>query len=241
MPEAVVSNSIPMSGRQPRYGWSQYFSEEFENIENMLAAFREMNSALYETKQDHSAVSYGIYLIHGLIMDRLKVVAGEAKQFIAGAADTKSEEMPELGFGVDEALMELIGEIAGAALIDAGYEVDMDDATTWPEGLMGEHIGRVGRFYNELIAKLKGEGKFDLLTVGSLLPWLELRIRSEVIGGKAEAEFDDTSLRDRLIVEQSKSGVSAAELSQAFNLRRGAVERIIARLTATDEDERKAV
>lgn len=87
----------------------------------------------------------------------------------------------------------------------------------------------------------EGEGKFDLLTVGSLLPWLELRIRSEVIGGKAEAEFDDTSLRDRLIVEQSKSGVSAAELSQAFNLRRGAVERIIARLTATDEDERKAV
>ncbi|WP_085025316.1 hypothetical protein [Ensifer aridi] len=241
MPEAVASNSIPVSNRQPRYGWKQHFSEEFENIDYMLAAFREMNSALYETKQDHSEVSYGVYLIHGLIMDRLKVVAGEAKQVIANA--TERAALPELESGFDEALLERIGEMAGAALLDAGYELDMEDATTWPEGLMLEHTGRIGRFYNELIAKLNEAGRFDLLTVGSLLPWLELRIRREVMGAEAARDLGDTSLRDRLIVEQAKSGVSAADLSQAFNLRRGAVERIIARLTVEEEEEeaRKAV
>lgn len=249
MPEAVASNSTRMPEGQPKYGWKQHFSEGYEEVDAMLAAFREMNSALYETKQDHSNESWGIYLIQGLIMDRLKEVSKQVAGYLGTVEPV--QKLPALSPGLDAAVLMRIVEIRTQALLDAGVLADRD--APWPEGLGGNNFQKAGTYYNDLVNKAYDEGEIDLLTIGSYLPWLEMRIRRDLgvapTGEEVQTAHpeenpdthDNQSLRDRLIAEQVDAGVSVTEISQAFGIKRATVERIIGRLTATEEESRKAV
>lgn len=236
MPEAVVSNSTRTPTGQPKFGWKRHFSEGFEDVDAMLSAFREMNSALYETKQDHSHESRGIYLIQGLIMDRLRLVSDEITAYV-GQEEASVPTM--LGRGIDLAIWQQINNMDARVLLDAGMIDDPDGP--WPDGVSDGHAERVARGYNDIVTKAQEDGSVDLLTIGSYLPWLELRIRREIGAEVVAPGQSDTSFRDRLIVEQSQKGISPSDLSQAFGIKRASIERIICRLTATEEESRKAV
>lgn len=249
MPEAVASNSTRMPEDQPLYGWKHQFSVDYEEIDAMLAAFREMSAALYETGEDHSKDSFGIYLIQGLIMSRLKEVSEQVAGYLGTIEPV--QELPALSPGLDAAVLMRIVEIRTQALLDAGVLADRN--APWPEGLGEDNFGKAGTYYNDLISKVYDEGDIDLLTIGSYLPWLEMRIRRDLgvaptgeEGQTARVEEhpvtdDNHPLRDRLIAEQAEAGVSVSEISQAFGIKRATVERIIGRLTATEADSRKAV
>ena len=78
----------------------------------------------------------------------------------------------------------------------------------------------------------------SLLEAGSLLPWLEMKIAREIAPDDAQAAGDTAKpdqspveLRDRLIADQANRGISAADLSRAFNMRKAAIKKIIARLS----------
>lgn len=248
MPEAVASNSTRMPGGQPPYGWKQRFSEGYEEVDAMLAAFREMNSALYETKQDHSRESWGIYLIQGLIMDRLNAVSDQVRGYLGLVEPMK---LTGLERGLDTAVLMRIFDIRAQALLDAGEVTDLDGP--WPEGVGADNSKWAAIYYNALVAKALEEGPADLLTIGSYLPWLEMRIRRDLgVASSGEqapsarsdehpVNDDNQSLRNRLIAEQAEAGVSVSEISQAFGIKRATVERIIGRLTAEEEESRKAV
>lgn len=249
MPEAVASNSTRLPEDQPLYGWKHQFSVDYEEIDAMLAAFREMSAALYETGEDHSKESFGIYLIQGLIMSRLKEVSEQVAGYLGTIEPV--EELPALSPGIDAAVLMRIVEIRTQALLDAGILADRD--APWPEGLGGNNFQKAGTYYNDLINKAYDEGDIDLLTIGSYLPWLEMRIRRDlgIAPPREEAPStrpdehpvndDNQSLRNRLVAEQAEAGVSVSEISQAFGIKRATVERIIGRLTATEEESRKAV
>ena len=118
--------------------------EEFEDINHMLTAFNHMSLALIDSKEDESNHSYGMLLIHRLIMAKLD-------------------------------------EVAGAA---------MDEANALnPRSNAGRTLG----------------------------------------------------LRESLIAHGIAQAASAADLSQALNLRKASVERIIARLSGAEVESRKAV
>ncbi|MBT9373436.1 hypothetical protein [Rhizobium sp. CSW-27] len=93
--------------------------------------------------------------------------------------------------------------------------------------------GRPTSQYFHMVRHKLGASR-DQFEAGSLLPWIEMKIRrdAERVSATLEAGTSDTiSLRDQIISQKAREGISPADLSQAFNLRRSAIDRIIARLT----------
>jgi hypothetical protein len=211
MPEAVASNSIPVSNGQPLIGLSSILSDQFDDVDSMLKAFSTMNSLLLESGEDHSDQSYGVFLIHRLIMARLTEVADMAK---AGVRVVKEAEKVaaeyNVGLGDDRGLwielVDKVGDLVTNALIDAGIELDGDDVISWPKDLQKRHFDLTLCHYKKMMEKVNRSR--DPLEVGSLLPWLELMIRREVLG-------DDAT-------------------------KQAAVDRIIERVTEVEGDARKA-
>lgn len=103
--------------------------------------------------------------------------------------------------------------MSARALLDAGKIDDMDGE--WSEGMAREHLKHVRQGYVDLVEKVREDGSLDLLTIGSYLPWLELRIRREVGADEVTPDLSDTSFRDRLIMDQSQKGISPSDLSRA--------------------------
>ncbi len=92
-------------------------------------------------------------------------------------------------------------------------------------------IGSIVSSFNALIRQL--EGQLNSLEAGSLLPWLEMRIRSQLSSGVTTAGMPKpVSIRDTVIAEQAMAGFTTNELSQAFNLKHETIERIVRRLSA---------
>lgn len=118
--------------------------EEFEEISAMLTAYNHMSLALIDGGDDESEYSFGMHLIHKLIMAKLDEVAGVA----------------------------------------------MDEA--------------------------------------------------DALNPRSDA-YRALGLRKSLIAHGMAQAASAADLSQALNLRKASVERIIARLKGADAEARKAV
>jgi hypothetical protein len=91
-----------------------------------------------------------------------------------------------------------------------------------------------------LVAKL--DGCRHLLDAGSMLPWLELKIRREV-GLTTEGHeptkvpdelyADPKNLRDQFIAEKINQGLSLSHISQALNVKVSAIDRVMRRLTET--------
>lgn len=91
-------------------------------------------------------------------------------------------------------------------------------------------VGPVTSSFNALIRSLDGE--LNALEAGSMLPWLETRIRNKLSEQvKALQRPKPVSIRDAVIAEQAAAGFSVNELSQAFNLKQETIERIVRRLT----------
>ncbi|MBX8801574.1 hypothetical protein HBA92_12490 [Ochrobactrum sp. MR28] len=100
------------------------------------------------------------------------------------------------------------------------------------------------RYYHRLLEKLDGED--DLLIVGSMFPWLEMKIRKDL--GASISELTDKealpreegwaaprSLRDEFIAEKLKQGFSVQYISQALNIRVSAIEKAMTKLAEKDQ------
>ncbi|KGD95690.1 hypothetical protein [Rhizobium sp. YS-1r] len=183
------------------------------------------------------------------------------------AVDSNSIPMPEGQPDDFTAVLNLTGALAytliemmiTARLEKRAAEAAPADArvTIWPE--LFNHVERIvadvyadhgldlpepghgrptSQYYHKLLRKL--EGSRDPFEAGMLLPWLEIEIREDASRLAAVGiKRDDTSLRDRLIAEQASVGISPADLSQAFSLKRAAIERIIARLNGENQEGRR--
>jgi len=127
-------------------------------------------------------------------------------------------------------LFERIEEIVSNVYADHGLDL--------PEPGYGRPTSQ---YFHQVRRKL-GASR-DQFEAGSLLPWIEMKIRNdagELAAALESGMADSLSLRDRIIAQEAKKGVSSADLSQAFNLKRAAIDRIIARLNDGSEDQRKA-
>lgn len=255
MPEAVASNSTPApegqakrkierpAGIPPCYDkfyfkkLPPYVSQGFEAIEEMLKAHGVMVAAVMERGDDFSLYANGVHMIYRLILLRLDAIVNdvderieemEGRQFVQGKSSTE--------------LLERIGAMVAAAYTASGVEMDLDTMLEWSKEMRNVYFGATSNYFRELEAKMEGDN--HLLTAGSLLPWLELKIWNEIAGVNLASDGvtgEDIPLRDRLIKEQADAGVSATVLSNAFGIKRATVERIIGRLTAAEEESRKAV
>lgn len=220
-------------------------STDFENVGFMLSALAESACLALEADLLPDHFSAGLHDLFRVALGRLDQAITQLNQ---AWADEKAsiKEGPRLTHP-NTFVRTRISCIGINALRDAGHDINPQDVTTWDDPILLEHLSRVDRYYDDLLGKLEEEGRNDLLTIGSYLPWLEMRIRRELGVATVDLETqpisDDNgqSLRDRLIAEQADAGVSISQISQAFGLKRAAVERIIGRLTAAEEDSRKAV
>ncbi|MDR6667237.1 hypothetical protein [Rhizobium sp. 1399] len=96
------------------------------------------------------------------------------------------------------------------------------------------------QYFHMVIRKL--EGSRDPFEAGSLLPWIEMKIRADAakLAAQPIEANEDGSLRDRIIADNIAAGISSADIAQAMNIKRSTVERIIGRLEGRDRDSRKA-
>jgi len=188
-----------------------------------------------ESGDDFSLYSKGVHLIHQLIMLRLDETAEQARELIETQARPRSVTQP-----VDHDLFNSVQGIVAETLSERGI-VASASPREWTADESRIILDTTASYYRELVKELGSEA--SLIEAASLLPWIELRIRKALFGVEEGQPDDDelVSLRDRLIAEQSKGGVSPAELSQAFNIRRSIVERIIGRLQAEEGAARAAL
>lgn len=258
MPEAVASNSTPAPEgasiperirRRPKgipalseqfyfQKLPPYVEENYEAVVNMIKAHGVMVQAVMENGDDFSLYADGIHQIYRLILMRLDAVVETVDHYIDKMAGRELAQGESYGD-----LMERVGQIVAAAYTEAGVEMDLEQQLEWSKDRSDTYFKTTAHYLRELNAKMEG-GDNHLLTAGSLLPWLELKIWREVAGidlAERDSVAGDASLRDRLLFQQAKAGVSPNDLSQAFGIKRAAVERIIARLTAREEESRKAV
>ena len=227
MPEAVASNSIPLFERQP--------SENLDVLASLDAEIDRLESLHYLTTLAFSYV-YEKPIAAGMKgmlrheVERLRGLAAlirEKRPMPAASprfAGSKVSIWPELFVKVRNVVIDVFR--------DAGRELPEGDEASWDDegGVVREIVTMTSAYHNELLAALGGSR--DAFEAGSMLPWIELRIRREVGVETEKAATNDTlSLRDRIILEKMREGVSPSDLSQALSLRRGAVDRVIARLT----------
>ena len=273
MPEAVDSNSTRAPKRQrgkpdgipPLYDepyfqkLPPYVEKDYQAVVEMIQAYGVMVQTVIENGDDFSLYANGIHKIHRLILLRLDALVSDLDKLIDSMADgqfLKGKSLTDL--------LQRVGRIVAAAYAETGIEVDVEQLFKRGDGKPDDYTFTTTKYFRELVAKLEGDN--HLLTVGSLLPWLEMKIWREVAGidvsqerhqdkepsadENASHEKPDvadragsqkTDLRDRLIAEQAQAGVSLSAISQAFNIKRVAVERILGRLTAEDDGDRIAV
>jgi len=188
MPEAVASNSIPMSEGQP---------EDLAALLNLTATM-------------------AFTLVDRLITARL---AGAKPEAVAPSG--KVAMWPDL--------FERIGRIVD--------DVYADHSLVVPEPGNGNPTSQ---YFHMVIRKL--EGSRNPFEAGSLLPWIEMKIRADAakLATQPHEPQEDGSLRDRIIAENIAAGISTADLAQAMNIKRSAIERIVGRLEGRGRENRKA-
>lgn len=245
MPEAVFSNSTPAFKRQSGFAQrldASYIADKFDDLTSMLRAYGAMTNAVIDMKDAYSGtknLTYGMGLLHSLIINDVE----EFATYIKDGLDSV-EEGRELKRPMDADLLGRIITMRVEAYHEAGRDIS-DNASEWSEDDTADVFDRAQSQHGELLAKLDGSG--HLLDAGSLLPWLELKIRREV---GLQTEFgtptaipddvfaDPKNLRDQFIAEKIKEGFSLAHISQAMNVKISAIERALKRLTETGQTPR---
>ncbi len=224
MPEAVNSHSTTAFPRQPLPSEIQ---DGFEDVSAMLRAYNEMTAGLLNSGEDYSKSSYGIFMIHKLIMERLDEVSeaanpkGQAEKPVHDMARQRPSPSHR---AINPDLMHKISQMIVVANADAGRSISDDD-------LLDQTVQR----YNEMIGRLdNGQEEAE-----NFLPWLEGRIKKEAgtpkrNQGTANRIFE---IRSRFINDGIGQGYNVSEISQAINMKRKTVERYAARLKALSEDD----
>lgn len=164
MPEATATHSRTAARRQPRSLLAVRIQDDFEEVSEMLRAYSVMTTTLFESTLDHSNSSYGMHLIHKLIMARLDEVAADASVTVTEAYSTRQIATPPQ---IDADVLVQVHQIVASVFEAAGETVANDGG-----------VDLVSYYYNQLLKKL--DGSADLLEVGSLMPWLEMKIRKDL-------------------------------------------------------------
>lgn len=240
MPEAVDSNTTRAPYSQAARSPTSRIADKFADVRDMLEAFNVMacEAALDEPVVKGNFVN-GMNLLHKLIMEEL----WELRRQVVATVEQESAGR-ELANHIDTDLWGHITRMVNEAYREAGRSA-ADDAE-WSEADSIEFTRRVTRLYNELVARL--DGSRHLLDVGSMLPWLELKLRRE-LGLSTDFAHpllpddiyaDPSDLRAAFIVEKVKEGFSLAHISQALNIKKANIERVIRQLQV-DSPKRKAI
>lgn len=249
--QRVAPTGLPVMKAPPPFGdLPEYVQRDVEATQEMLRSHATMVAALLETGDDFSLYSNGVHAIHQLIMSRLDQVLDFARLEI--------EEIREKPFREGQAeLFTRIGEMVCAAYTASG-EVGfrLDDFERWDDTKLKIYFVQTRRFRDAL--KEKAGGSTDLLTIGSLLPWLQMTIYKAlapdvvppVFGQKPVVHEFATdkptfsaspmaAYRAELAKRLADEGHSIAQISQIMNIKRSAVERILDRLTSEESKAKK--
>ncbi len=140
-------------------------------------------------------------------------------------------------------LAERITRMRVEAAKEAGIEL-LEYYSDWSEEQKERVFYPTYDQYNELIEK--ANGSTDLLETGSMLPWLELKIRKEFglnTGYETSPQVaddlyaDPKNLRDQFIAEKIKEGYSLAHISQSLNVKISAIEKAMQQMATPSQKE----
>ncbi|MBB4065699.1 hypothetical protein [Gellertiella hungarica] len=257
MPEAVDSNSTTASKKQrqapegvPRLLSSPPFERlgkriqrDVDAAQEMLRAHAAMVAVVMESADDFSVYSKGVHLIHQLAMLHLDEALDNARIEIEQMQQGRFVSKP-----YDPDLREHVSLMVCAAYSASGVDMDYCKMHEWDSATCRLYGSAVGNYTMALLEKA-GDDR-HLLSVGSLLPWLEMKIWREIADvdltvPSAEVPHAETGQLDhqadfsaspvqayradtarRLFGE----GHSVSQISQILRIERSAVERILDQL-----------
>lgn len=243
MPEAVASNSIPASAGQCTRRENTHFLSDLEQAADRMKALASMISLLIEESSE-SPVAPGIFNLFIREADELAALHDEADTLLERAyqrgKNDGSMHGPEQ---VQRFLRKHLMHVAEDICVEYGI-----DTTNVDVHLKIIEIVNIGIKFT--VSDMADKADVIAATKASYGTESVIRnyIKSQFVAAAAgEGDDKDESgrqhaiqERDRLIAEQVKAGFSPSQVSQIFNLRRGAIEHIVERInsapdTVTDE------
>lgn len=236
MPEAVASNSTTAPKRNP----ASMVLDALDEVQYRLAALAKM---IVETLDNSELVDIGegVNLLFDREIEEIKDIRSLllADVFRLQALFPETSRKPSF---ITE-LAERITRMRVEAAKEAGIELP-EYFSDWSEEQKERVFYPTYAQYNELIER--ANGSTDLLEIGSMLPWLELKIRKE-FGLSTGYEMapqvadnlyaDPKNLRDQFIAEKIKEGYSLAHISQSLNVKISAIEKAMQRMATPSQKE----
>lgn len=226
---------------------SSYVQRDVDAAQEMLWAHAAMVAVVMESGEDFSLYSNGVQLLHQLAMFRLDEALDSARSEIERMQAGRFLENPH-----DGELQDRIVSMVCAAYSASGVDMDYDNLSNWDIATCRLYSSAVAK-YTRLLREKSGEDT-HLLSVGSLLPWLEMRIWREIAGidlnpalagassrtdqTESHAEAGETEFaaspvhvqRAEMAKRLVEEGLSISQISQILNVKRSAVVRILDRL-----------
>ncbi|KAB2752254.1 hypothetical protein [Brucella anthropi] len=236
MPEAVASNSTTAPKRNP----ASVVLDALEQIQHRLTALAHM---VGETLDNSELIEIGVGArsLFDKEVESIKNVRSLllADVFRLQALFPETSRKPSFITGLAERITKMRVEAAN----EAGYELP-EYFSDWSEEQKGRVFYPTYDQYNELLER--ANGSTDLLEIGSMLPWLELKIRKEFglsTGYEMSPQVaddlyaDPKNLRDQFIAEKIKEGYSLAHISQSLNVKISAIEKAMQRMATPSQKE----
>ncbi|WP_137155863.1 hypothetical protein [Rhizobium sp. FKL33] len=173
MPEAVDSSSRPAPESEQRAcaarGLPHDIQTEFENVQQMLAAFNFMNRLVHESSEGVEHDAAGIHLIHKVIIDKLAHISVEldrrfTRAYEQGVVDGRKPEAEQVRKMLRKSLWAVACTICKEHSISL-KEIEQDRTA---RHLVDATINAV---------EIQTRDKTDPIEAGSFLPWAELQLR----------------------------------------------------------------
>ncbi|NRF09394.1 hypothetical protein [Agrobacterium pusense] len=234
MPEAVSSHTTHASAGQPSFD-AEF--EAFDTTIHQVAALTEMLGSFMD-EYCKTTSTHGIYSLFRQQAGDLRAIYGSFSDGIA-AMDITIQQLTRdvLNYREKQEAMEEGGEKNVAMFMQMklrrlAFNVWMEVNGREPNEEEKARLVDLAKSYGSDI-RSRMKATHDPIEAGSFLPWAEAEFRNELSQGQEKpAAIAD---RDRLIVELVKGGAHPSQVSQTFNIRREAVERIIGRLSAGED------
>ena len=247
MPEAVVSNSTPVS---QEYLAQSLNTEAIHNTIGELEAFSHMLTSLLEGS-NVSRLAAGIDgILQGLVDDLEAWVAEASSALQKVRAHFDKQEF--FGQKPDLRVFEAVRGLALRLRIEQGLPRRVADWTDAQKASLHE----TATTYKDVLLDAM-ENKGDVFEAGTFFPWIEARMRRELSEAttmtSAEIErINDTilgpspaptvkALRDQFIRSTLDEGFGSADVAMALGLSTAEVDRTIERLGGPASRTRKAM
>jgi len=219
MPEAVDSNSTIAPEIHP-----ERLMDGLHDTLYALQAYRVMLGSTIETDVGFSNdVSSGICLILESITENFDCQIKEVGKLINNDAKADKSSLSSYGQLCQKIIalrMKIMQEVGQSMTREAIREV----------------ISSAVNDCTKIVERLNGDYDFDLLEADNLLPALELKIREELaIAVDQEQRTTPKTLREEIIAEKLRQGISIEQLSQAFHIRASAIRRVMEKLTQQEQ------